>query len=388
MKKIVLLCLAFILTISSTSCSLFKNDGVSVENGIPLVYTEVDDGYEVSAMSSVYQIALGMYGIELSELIIPSEYNGKPVVSIADDAFNSFVHLKTVEIPETVKRIGERAFSLCSKLESITIPDSVVSVGASAFIDCVLLQSVTISKQLKVIEDYTFAGCLLLNEVNFQEESQLTHIGYGAFGMCLALKNINIPANVEVIGAEAFLQCALLERVECENITNLKSIGYGAFEGAPLYLYERDGWRYLGSTDYPWYALIESKDENATSCNIKNDTKVICNSAFSHNTDITISENNQNFKLIDGSLYNYDGTKLIKYMRQNDETTFEVPNCVIDISDGAFRMCDFLTDVVLPNSLVTIGDIAFQGCKSLVNINIPNGVTTFGILILTKDLHP
>lgn len=44
-------------------------------------------------------------------------------------------------------------------------------------------------------------------------------------------------------------------------------------------------------------------------------------------------------------------------------------------SEGTFKSCAALTEVVLPASLTEIGEYSFYQCRSLVKINIPDGVT-------------
>ena len=56
--------------------------------------------------------------------------------------------LTDIEIPETVKSIGDMSFSRCSSLDSITLPESVESVGNEAFSECEKLESVTIENPL------------------------------------------------------------------------------------------------------------------------------------------------------------------------------------------------------------------------------------------------
>ncbi len=79
-------------------------------------------------------------------LAIPSEYNGKQVTSIADEAFicvdNHQPNPSQITIPSSITSIGHSAFSYCDGLTSITIPASVTYIGDSAFINCVNLQSV------------------------------------------------------------------------------------------------------------------------------------------------------------------------------------------------------------------------------------------------------
>ena len=63
------------------------------------------------------------------DLVIPSTYEGKPVTSIGDRAFNYCRDLMSVTIPDSVTSIGWGAFESCISLTSVTIPNSVTSIG-------------------------------------------------------------------------------------------------------------------------------------------------------------------------------------------------------------------------------------------------------------------
>ena len=55
-------------------------------------------------------------------------------------------------------------------------------------------------------------------------------------------------------------------------------------------------------------------------------------------------------------------------------TNINIPNSVTTIGYSAFAYCDSLTSINIPNSVTTIGDWAFRACKSLTSITIPNSV--------------
>jgi hypothetical protein len=80
----------------------------------------------------------GSYRVESYEgsenmVVIPSAYEGQPVTSIADNAF-SWSFVRKVVIPDSVTQIGEAAFSWCESLVSVEIPETVRIIGEWAFI--------------------------------------------------------------------------------------------------------------------------------------------------------------------------------------------------------------------------------------------------------------
>lgn len=94
--------------------------------------------------------------------------------------------------------------------------------------------------------------------------------------------------------------------------------------------------------------------------------------------NINVSDNNKNYKSIDGNLYSKDGKTLIQYAIGKTETTFAIPDGVTSIGHAAFWGCYTLTSITLPDCLTSIGTHAFYNCESLRSINIPNGVTSIG----------
>lgn len=63
--------------------------------------------------------------------------------------------IKTCEIPETIKKIGNSAFAQCINLKSVKIPDSVVSIEHSAFFGCAQL-SINIPDNVSFIGECAF----------------------------------------------------------------------------------------------------------------------------------------------------------------------------------------------------------------------------------------
>lgn len=57
-----------------------------------------------------------------SDLNIPNEINGKPVIRISPFAFYGDTNLENVELPDTIKEIGKGAFYNCPNLKKLKYP--------------------------------------------------------------------------------------------------------------------------------------------------------------------------------------------------------------------------------------------------------------------------
>ena len=127
------------------------------------------------------------------------------VTSIGGGAFSD-APMKTLNIPSTVRTIGESAFDGCENLETINFGSNVETIGEMAF-----------------------AYCIKLGEVTFP--SSIRKIGYNAFMTCNALKTVVIPDCPVAIENSAFADCPILESVSIGR--NVSSIGSSAFGGCP-----------------------------------------------------------------------------------------------------------------------------------------------------------
>lgn len=89
------------------------------------VRENVSDGLVFRMMSdgSGYVLASGLTANvdESGAVIVPSYYEGLPVLEVADNAFANMTSLKRLVLPETVKTIGNNAFGGCVNLENLTI---------------------------------------------------------------------------------------------------------------------------------------------------------------------------------------------------------------------------------------------------------------------------
>ena len=121
------------------------------------------------------------------------------------------------------------------------------------------------------------------------------------------------------------------------------------------------------------------KSADVTELTIPEIVTSISSSAFegcSLLTNITVDENNGNYKSIDGNLYTKDGKVLVKYASGKTDASFTIPNSVTKIGNSAFYGCSSLTSVTIPDSVTSIGDYAFSGCH-ITYASIPASVISY-----------
>ena len=153
MKKILsLLVVIILLTLTITSCNNANspatndNDLSAEAENTSLGNTEqessteksnsISEGleFELSEDNSSY-VVIGIGTCTDKDLNIPSEYNGKPVVSIQGNSISSRTpfydcdFIKVLIIPATVTEIGQNALSGAYNLEEITMPAACQSLS-------------------------------------------------------------------------------------------------------------------------------------------------------------------------------------------------------------------------------------------------------------------
>lgn len=82
----------------------------------------------------------------------------KGVTYVGDYAFSHCAGLESIELPDTLQKIGRVAFS-STNIRSITIPVSVTEIDVSAFANCLSLEELNFSSGIKRLNDYCFSGC-------------------------------------------------------------------------------------------------------------------------------------------------------------------------------------------------------------------------------------
>lgn len=135
------------------------------------------------------------------------------IVSLGNYAFYNVNSTKKLEIPTSVKTIGEYCFAFDNRGANVKLPASdsqLESIGKYAFYKNSKITDIVIPAGVVIIDDYAFYGAKNLDEVTFAEGSSLKTIGAHAFDISGGkLETITIPKSVTSIGAYAFANSEL-----------------------------------------------------------------------------------------------------------------------------------------------------------------------------------
>ena len=165
------------------------------------------------------------YESQLQGLVIPTS-----VTAFQDDALElAQISSLTFTSPSSVETLGDYSFAYLYNLPTIEIPASVRTVGESAFEEArgVVFASGSV---LQEISDYAFFRATF---TEFIIPPSVTAIGEGAFEDS-SLTSIAIPASVTRIGTQAFWNASNLAQVNFAEASILEEIGNSAFSRTSL----------------------------------------------------------------------------------------------------------------------------------------------------------
>lgn len=168
-----------------------------------------------------------------------------------------------LNLPNTLKSIGNFAFNDCKKLKSIYIPETVTSIGGNILSECDSLETIEVSsdnpnyiaidnvlfdKAVKNLMNYpagnkrtsyaipegveniyggAFNGCLYLKNVTMPDT--VTTLQQTAFNFAESIKSIKLSKNLSIIDMYTFYYCSSLEEIVIPK--GVSSINVAAFAG-------------------------------------------------------------------------------------------------------------------------------------------------------------
>lgn len=374
-----------------------------------LKYRSLADGtFEVTGVEN---------GRNVTELVIPPTYRGKPVVSIADGAFNNLEALVSVTISEGITKIGAEAFCECYSLASVIIPEGVTGIGGYAFYNCALT-SVTIPGSVECIRDGAFNSCYYLASVTL--ENGVKEIQNEAFCGCHSLTSLTIPASVTKIGGNPFGNDSLDGNpfAFCSNLQTITvEEGNARYHSRGNCIIDKETKTLVAGCNY---SVISPEDilsigkmafsgcRELFSLTLPRHLTAIEEGAFEYCDDLTIryegSENEWNL-ISKSEKWNYSAENFkmcfavpnftlgLSYILSHDQTSYYVAGMgsatesdivipenyngkpVAAVASNAFSGNSAIVSVKLPKSVEQIQEGAFANCSSLASVTLEEGLT-------------
>lgn len=188
----------------------------------------VDDINYVITSEEEKTVSVTSGGNYVGDVVIPAGvvYNDEVYTVTGTDGyvFNQCSNLVTVELPKTIKTLGNYTFNQCTSLEQVNIPDGITTIPFGCFYGCMTLTSVTLPQSVTTIGKYAFGYASSLADVNITDN--ITSIGEAAF-FGTAIKSVTIPSGVNEIADFAFSLCQKLTEVKLHE--GMTALGNNAF---------------------------------------------------------------------------------------------------------------------------------------------------------------
>lgn len=363
-------------------CDVFASGTVTIPDGIRVIgkraFLGCDQVTEIIIPEGVIRLddSAIMHCEGLRQITLPSSLK-----VIGNYAFCVCKNLQKINFPQGLRQIGKEAFE-STDLQSVSIPDSVIEIGEGAFRDNANLKKVKLSQNIRNIPKQLFKDCKSLMEIDIPE--RVDWFGDEAFAGCTNLKSIKLSSYAFDFGENVFEGCT--------NVTDIKldrpTVSYLCENNV---LYSRSRYKVLlgkkptGDVKIPQGILqldksAFEKEQGITSLFIPRSINAIDELALAELSlnEINVDPDNKHYCSIDGVLYNYDKTLLIKYPTNKEAEVFDMPDSVKRISAYAFAGCKSLVNIAYSENLDTIGDHTFDGCTGFVNAVLPKSVQRIG----------
>lgn len=355
----------------------------------------------ISIPSTVQEINdKAFYGAaNLKTLTFEKDADGNcDLTKIGNEAFRHCTSLEEVELPATLKILGEgnrwsernpddngSVFYECASLKTVTLPSAITDIQGFVFGECPNLTTVIIpvnsaimriadyafynsgissvsfvnAKGLAIIGPHAFDGCENLASVTFSDAQNNLNLGEYAFANT-ALTVLNLPASVATIGDYAFYNVSSLATLSVADGSMLQSVGAHAFDGTAITSFAFDKTSYL--EEIGAYAFANTA---ITAIVLPDSVTSIGDYAF-YNC-VNVSE----FKL--SSAIEYIGAYAFAKLDKITAATINGNDTVI--GDSAFEDCTSLAEVTLESGVSSIGKSAFA-FTAITTITLPDTITS------------
>ena len=303
-----------------------------------------DDGYTVSLTEE---------GKKVSEITIPTSFNGKPVNALGENFLKENTKIERIVIPSAIKRIPNYAFYKCSKLSEVVLNEGLESIGMHAFENC---------KLKRVIIPTT---CTVIETCAFQSNGELYQV--------------YLPSTVVTVEQYAFYSISSGAFI-CIGHASVPSWG-SYWNGGTTYT---SCTKIVEGEEFDYVVRNPSGNQNVIVLRLSEETSKLQSYAFPSEieniSDIRVAQNlykdNTFIRDIDLSNVTKIGSYAFSGCSNLNNVTFS--NSLVSIGNSAFRYCSSLTRIEIPDGVSEIQNMAFDSCSNAEYIYVPSSATVIG----------
>lgn len=142
-------------------------------SGLSEVSSSEDDSpsvglsYSLNSSSTGYLVS-GRGTCVDSRIVFPSAWEGRPVLGVADNAFEEDADLTSLVIPGSIVSLGKESFSQCENLASVVCQEGLKTIDDQAFYWCHSLSSISLPSSLTQIGQLAFFDTPLFRQKDSQ----------------------------------------------------------------------------------------------------------------------------------------------------------------------------------------------------------------------------
>ena len=271
-----------------------------------------------------------------------------------------------VQVPHGTYMITD-AFAGKYFVENVDLPDSLRKIGENAFKDAVNLKNINIPFKVSSIATSAFEGCRSM--VGFKLPDSITSIGGSAFRYCDKLTDLTIPPKVKSIPGSLLADCASLTDVKIpETVT---SINKSAFTNSPAVrlrvAYDSEAHHFAEENEIPHIVDLQESNgfiysRSADGIRIEKYTGLLA--------DVEIPAVINEVPVITIGTAAFQNNKSVRRVT--------LPITVTRIEDWAFSYMDSLEFIHLSSNLTHLGSNVFAGSTGLTEIILPDSLVEIG----------
>ena|GEM_PF-6192888 len=341
---------------------------------------------------------------------------GSQLISIGNNAFQDTMQLTSIELPSSLTSIGTGVFNGSGVTEINILPSSTRYVSDN---HGVLFRRIYNDDATPVLQSYTLVSFPGGNDdiTTYTVPAGVTHIGSFAFAGAVYLEEVILPTTLREIGASAFVRMPnLADLILPEGLT---TIGANAFQVASISVLHTDA----ADTPDGVAVAVTTAVSSLTTINIPSTVTTLPITALQNTASFTqttrggltvsaeatgglayidVHPDNQNFRSIDGVLFNRNSAEpnapstTLLLFPQGKGGEYRIPDGITAIGT-AFNLNRAITKLTIPYSVLSMGDMTFcinltaiifeEGSRltslasfanniSLTSFEVPAGVTT------------